>query len=70
MDGATRVRYAAFPKGLKQLMLQSAPADMDDWIDAQNPLRMMLPQDVQDILKKHEIAGTLEDREYMDTVTF
>ncbi|OZJ01372.1 hypothetical protein BZG36_05736 [Bifiguratus adelaidae] len=57
------------PKGLKRLVLQSSPSDMGLWVEATNKLRLNLPQDVQDTLKKHEDAGTTESKEYQDAVT-
>ncbi|OZJ01492.1 hypothetical protein BZG36_05755 [Bifiguratus adelaidae] len=67
--GMLIARHAASqPKGLKQLVLHSAPADMGSWIEAQNMFRLTLPQDVRDILKKHKDAGTMESKEYQAAV--
>lgn len=54
----------ARPSGLKHLILMSTPADMGLWIEAQNGLRKNLPQEVQDILNKHEKEGSTDSPEY------
>ncbi|KAJ7085500.1 proline-specific peptidase [Mycena belliarum] len=59
---------ASQPKGLKHLILLSTPADMGLWVDAQNLLRTKLPQDVQDVLDKHEKDGTTDSDEYAAAV--
>lgn len=56
------------PKGLKHLVLSNTPADMGLWVEAQNTLRKQLPQDVQDMMAKHEAAGTTESEEYEGAV--
>jgi proline-specific peptidase len=67
--GMLGARHAALqPQGLKQLIIADSPADMHDWVNAQNALKTRLPQDVQDTLKKHEDARTWEDKEYLDAV--
>ncbi|KAJ3715368.1 Alpha/Beta hydrolase protein [Lentinula raphanica] len=52
------------PKGLKRLVLMSAPADIKLWAEAQSKLRKLLPQEVQDVMEKHEKDGTTESEEY------
>ena len=56
------------PKGLRRLVLASTPSDMKLWIEAQNRLRSQLPQNVQDVLDKHEADGTTESEEYQAAV--
>ncbi|TFK65938.1 proline iminopeptidase [Pluteus cervinus] len=56
------------PTGLKHLVLVSAPADMQLFVEAANRLRGQLPEDVQAALKKHEDAGTTQDKEYTQAV--
>lgn len=56
------------PAGLKRLILMSTPADMQLWIKSQNILRSQLPQDIQDVLDKHEKEGTTESAEYQRAV--
>ncbi|KAJ7218857.1 Alpha/Beta hydrolase protein [Mycena rebaudengoi] len=38
------------------------------WVEAQNALRAKLPQDVQDVLNKHEKDGTTDSKEYQVAV--
>lgn len=52
------------PKGLRRLVLASAVARMQDWMESVNQLKTLLPRDVQETLDKHEAAGTVEDPEY------
>ncbi|PPQ86687.1 hypothetical protein CVT25_006762 [Psilocybe cyanescens] len=52
------------PHGLKHLILASAPADMHATAESQENLRSQLPQDVQDILTKHEKDGTTDSDAY------
>lgn len=59
-----RHAVARQPKGLKRLIVSNSPADMHQWMEAQNALRSKLPQDVQDVLQKHEDAGTTDSAEY------
>ncbi|KAJ7090477.1 proline iminopeptidase [Mycena epipterygia] len=56
------------PLGLKRLVLASAPADMRLWVECQNALRTELPQDVQDVLNKHEREGSTDSAEYKAAV--
>ncbi|KAJ7245288.1 proline-specific peptidase [Mycena rebaudengoi] len=67
--GMFGARHAAKrPPGLKHLVLASTPADMGLWVKSQNELRAKLPQDVQDILDKHERDGTTDSAEYQTAV--
>ncbi|KAJ7048677.1 proline-specific peptidase [Mycena amicta] len=67
--GMLGARHASLqPRGLKRLVLASTPADMGLWVKSQNELRTQLPQDVQDILDKHEKEGTTESEEYEGAV--
>jgi L-proline amide hydrolase len=69
LRGILGSRHAALqPKGLKQLIIADAPASMRDWMVAQNELKTRLPQQVQDVLTKHENTRTWEDKEYQDAV--
>jgi len=52
------------PSGLRRLALMSSLPSMPLWVAEQNKLRSGLPQEVQDILRKHEDAGTTNDKEY------
>jgi proline-specific peptidase len=66
MMGAT---FASLhPKGLRRLILSHSPADIESWTNAYNDYRKAMPQEVQDVLKKHEDAGTLKDPEYEEAL--
>ncbi|KAL0578387.1 hypothetical protein V5O48_003608 [Marasmius crinis-equi] len=56
------------PAGLKHLIIASSPASMELWVLAQNELRTKLDPRVQEILTKHEEAGTTKSKEYEDAV--
>ncbi|KAG7085555.1 hypothetical protein E1B28_003112 [Marasmius oreades] len=56
------------PSGLKRLIIASSPASMELWVSAQSVLRSKLDPGIQDILTKHEEAGTTESKEYEDAV--
>ncbi len=53
------------PKGLKALVIANSPANMHTWVAEANRLRQELPQDVQDVLLRHEQAGTITDPDYI-----
>ena len=52
------------PPGLKRLAIMSSPPSMPLWVAEQNKLKSKLPKEVQDIMAKHEEAGTTSDKEY------
>jgi proline-specific peptidase len=52
------------PRGLRRLVIADSPADMRLWVTAQNRLRGMLPQGVQDTLARCEGEGRTESEEY------
>jgi L-proline amide hydrolase len=52
------------PKGLRALVIASAPASMELWMREANRLREELPPEVQATLLRHEKAGTTDSREY------
>ncbi|PSR83177.1 hypothetical protein EW026_g6475 [Hermanssonia centrifuga] len=56
------------PAGLKRLVLLDTPASMALWDASCAILLEGLPKDTQEILKKHQEAGTLEDPEYKAAV--
>lgn len=56
------------PRGLRRLILMSTPADMRLWVEAQNHLRKLLPQEVQDVMEKNEKAGTTGSKEYQEVM--
>lgn len=66
--GMLGARHAALSplaaKGLKHLVLVSTPSSMPGWIAEQMGLRAKMPQDVQDVMDKHEKEGTIMSDEY------
>ncbi|OBZ67520.1 L-amino acid amidase [Grifola frondosa] len=58
--------YAATrcPPGLRHLVIVGAGASMELWLEGLNNLLRLLPQDMQDVLKKHEDDGTTDSQEY------
>jgi L-proline amide hydrolase len=52
------------PKGVVSLTLESSPASIPLWVAEANRLRQELPPETQQILLKHEAAGTTSDPEY------
>ena len=56
------------PQGLRKLILASAPSDIPIWEEGLGVLKSKLPQDVQDVLDKHEKAGTTDTPEYQAAV--
>lgn len=57
---------AAKPKGLRGLVLADAPASYPLWRGEMEVLRAQLPFGVDDILRRHEAAGTTDTKEYLD----
>ncbi|OCH87905.1 proline-specific peptidase [Obba rivulosa] len=67
--GMLGARHATLqPKGLKALIVSDSPASMTLWLEAAGSLLAQLPQDVQDILQKHERDGTTDSQEYKDAM--
>jgi L-proline amide hydrolase len=52
------------PPGLLSLVVANSPASIELWLEEANRLRSMLPLDVQDVLTRHETAGTTDSEEY------
>lgn len=52
------------PSGLAGLVVQSSPASVPFWMTEVARLRAGLPADVQEVLDRHEAAGTTHDPEY------
>ncbi|GJJ10997.1 hypothetical protein Clacol_005226 [Clathrus columnatus] len=57
------------PKGLRRLILHSPLPSWKLWDEAQMDLRHQLPQELQDILNKHEAETTTDSPEYKDVIT-
>ena len=53
------------PSGVKSLILASPCLSTPRWIQDANKYRAALPNEIQDILNKHEEAGTTDSEEYM-----
>lgn len=53
------------PSGVKSLILGNSAASTHRWISEANRLRLELPDEVQQTLKRHEEAGTTDHPEYM-----
>ncbi|KAG8830735.1 hypothetical protein FRC18_007690 [Serendipita sp. 400] len=64
--GILAAHYVAHrkPEGLKRLVLSNAPASMDLWLKRMNQLLDEMPREDQEILRKHEAAGTIDSEEY------
>ena len=60
--GMLAMEYALTrPPGLASLVLASAPASIPQWIEETGRLRAQLPAEVQEVLDRHEAAGTTDD---------
>jgi len=53
------------PAGLASIIVADSPASIPLWLEETAKLRADLPDDVQEILDRHEAAGTTEDAEYI-----
>ena len=56
------------PSGLASLVLASSPSSIPQWVAEANRLRSELPRDIQDVLLKHEAAGTTGDPDYEEAM--
>ncbi len=52
------------PAGLQSLVIADSPASMALWVAEANRLRLALPAEVQDVLLRHETAGTTLHPDY------
>jgi proline-specific peptidase len=63
--GMLAMEYALTrPAGLASLVLASSPSSIPQWVEETGRLRAELPTDVQEVLDRHEAAGTTSDPEY------
>lgn len=63
--GMLAMEYALTrPAGLASLVLASSPSSIPQWVEETGRLRAELPADVQEVLDRHEAAGTTSDPEY------
>ncbi len=58
------------PKGLKALVVADSPASMAIWSSEAEKLRAMLPDEVENTLRKHEAASTTDSAEYQGAMEF
>ncbi len=67
--GMLAMAYAAQrPRGLADLIAESAPASVPFWLTEIDRLRAELPRDVEDTLHRHERDGTTDSDEYQTTM--
>jgi len=52
------------PKGMKKLVLADSLSDLPLFVKGVDRLRAELPQQVQNEMKKHEDAGTIDSEAY------
>lgn len=57
------------PQGLASLIVADSPASMPQWVSEANRLRAELPPTVQQILLRHEAAGTTDSPEYQEAMS-
>jgi L-proline amide hydrolase len=56
------------PEGLRSLVVANSPASIELWVSEANRLRALLPPEVQEVLDRHEAAGTTDSQEYEQAV--
>ncbi|MFI0482808.1 alpha/beta fold hydrolase [Actinomadura sp. 9N215] len=56
------------PRGLRRLVIANSPASMPLRLKEAARLRSALPPDVQQVLLRHEAAGTTDSAEYLEAV--
>lgn len=67
--GMLAMEYALTqPPGLASMIVADSPASMPQWVAEANRLRSELPSEVQQILLKHEKAGTTDDPAYQEAM--
>ncbi len=59
---------AARPPGLVSLIVESSPASVPFWLTELARLRAGLPPEVEEVLRRHEAAGTTGSEEYQATM--
>ena len=55
------------PKGVASLILASPALSIPLWIEDANRLRAELPMETQEVLRRHEAAGTTDSAEYQES---
>lgn len=67
--GMLAARHAATrPAGLRGLVIANSPASYRLWLAEMDVLRAALPPGVDEVLRRHEAAGTTGSREYQDAM--
>ncbi|MFC4069028.1 proline iminopeptidase-family hydrolase [Actinoplanes subglobosus] len=67
--GMLAARHAAArPDGLRGLVIANSPASYELWLQEMKVLRDELPDGVNDVLLRHEAAGTTDDDEYFQAM--
>jgi len=56
------------PPGLVSLAAESSPASVPFWLTELGRLRAALPPEVDEVLRRHEAAGTTDSEEYQTTM--
>lgn len=56
------------PAGLVSLSICNSPSSMDLWVNEANRLRRMLPDDMDDLMKKYEASGDTTNPNYLECV--
>jgi proline-specific peptidase len=56
------------PSGLVSLLVESSPASVPFWLKELDQLRAELPAEVDEVLRRHEAAGTTDSEEYQQTM--
>ncbi|KAF9526377.1 Alpha/Beta hydrolase protein [Crepidotus variabilis] len=69
--GMLAARHATLrPKGLKRLVLMSAPASIDLWLETGKEYLRELPQKYQDAIINNEKAGTTNSTNYQEAIGY
>ena len=58
--------YLAHPNGIASLIQSSPCISIERWVADCNNYRKQLPPEVQEVMDKHEAAGTTDSEEYRD----
>ena len=58
--------YLTHPNGIASLIQSSPCISIERWVADCNKYRKQLPPEVQEVMDKHEAAGTTESEEYRD----
>ena len=56
--------YLTHPEGIASLIMSSPCISIEKWLEDCNGYRSRLPADVQEVMDRHEAAGTTDSQEY------